>query len=53
MSAVVRDETISARPHLIALAAIVVAGLLAAAVLHDAVVLDLAFTLLLYAVLGQ
>ena len=34
MSAVVRDETISARPHLIALAAIVVAGLLAAAVLH-------------------
>ena len=43
----------SARPHLFALAAVVVAGLLAAFGLHNAVVLDLVFTLLLYAVLGQ
>ena len=42
-----------ARPHLIALAAIVLAGLAAALLVHDAVTLDLAFTLLLYAVLGQ
>ncbi len=43
----------SARPHLFALAAIVVAGLLAAFGVSNAVVLDLVFTLLLYAVLGQ
>ena len=43
----------SARPHLFALAAIVVAGLLAAFGVRSAVVLDLVFTLLLYAVLGQ
>ncbi|HEX3548860.1 MAG TPA: branched-chain amino acid ABC transporter permease [Candidatus Elarobacter sp.] len=42
-----------ARPHLLALAAIAAAGLLAATFVRDAVVLDLAFTLLLYAVLGQ
>ena len=41
------------RPHLVALGAIVVVGLLAAFGLHDAVLLDLLFTLLLYAVLGQ
>jgi len=41
------------RPHLLALAAIVVIGLLAAFGLRSAVVLDLVFTLLLYAVLGQ
>ena len=41
------------RPHLIALAAIVVAGLAAAFGVRDAVALDLIFTLLLYAVLGQ
>ncbi len=41
------------RPHLIALGAIVAAGLLAAFALHGAVLLDLLFTLLLYAVLGQ
>jgi branched-chain amino acid transport system permease protein len=43
----------TARPHLFALAAIVVAGLLAAFRVPSAVVLDLVFTLLLYAVLGQ
>jgi ABC-type branched-subunit amino acid transport system permease subunit len=43
----------TARPHLFALAAIVVAGLLAALSVRSAVVLDLVFTLLLYAVLGQ
>ena len=43
----------TARPHLFALAAIVVAGLLAAFGVRSAVVLDLVFTLLLYAVLGQ
>jgi branched-chain amino acid transport system permease protein len=43
----------TAKPHLFALAAIVVAGLLAALGVRDAVVLDLIFTLLLYAVLGQ
>ena len=43
----------TARPHLFALAAIVVAGLLAALGVRSAVVLDLVFTLLLYAVLGQ
>jgi branched-chain amino acid transport system permease protein len=41
------------RPHLLALAAIVAVGLLAVAGVHDAVLLDLLFTLLLYAVLGQ
>jgi branched-chain amino acid transport system permease protein len=41
------------RPHLIALGAIVAAGLLVVAGVHDAVALDLLFTLLLYAVLGQ
>jgi branched-chain amino acid transport system permease protein len=41
------------RPHFIALGAIVVIGLIAAFGLHSAVVLDLVFTLLLYAVLGQ
>jgi len=41
------------RPHLLALGAIVVVGLLAVAGVHDAVLLDLLFTLLLYAVLGQ
>ncbi len=46
-------STSDARAHLIALAVVVVAGLLAVALVHDAVVLDLAFTLLLYAVLGQ
>jgi len=44
---------VTARPHLFALAAIVVAGLLAALGVRSAVVLDLVFTLLLYAVLGQ
>jgi branched-chain amino acid transport system permease protein len=44
---------VTARPHLFALAAIVVAGLLAAFGVRSAVVLDLVFTLLLYAVLGQ
>lgn len=43
----------TAKPHLIALAAIVAGGLIAAFGLHNAVVLDLVFTLLLYAVLGQ
>ncbi len=43
----------TARPHLLALAAIVVVGVLAAFGLRDAVALDLVFTLLLYAVLGQ
>jgi len=43
----------TARPHLYALGAIVVLGLLAAFGLREAVVLDLVFTLLLYAVLGQ
>jgi ABC-type branched-subunit amino acid transport system permease subunit len=43
----------TARPHLFALGAIVVAGLAAALAIRDAVVLDLVFTLLLYAVLGQ
>jgi branched-chain amino acid transport system permease protein len=41
------------RTHLVALAAIVVAGLLAAFGLRDAVFLDLLFTLFLYATLGQ
>jgi branched-chain amino acid transport system permease protein len=41
------------RPHAIAIVAIVGVGLLTAAFVHDAVVLDLVFTLLLYAVLGQ
>jgi len=43
----------TARPHLLALGAIVVAGLAAALAIRDAVVLDLVFTLLLYAALGQ
>ena len=43
----------TARPHLIALGVLVALGLLAALGLRDAVVLDLIFTLLLYAVLGQ
>jgi ABC-type branched-subunit amino acid transport system permease subunit len=43
----------TARPHLFALGAIVVAGLAAALAIRDAVVLDLVFTLLLYAALGQ
>jgi len=43
----------TARPHLIALGALVALGLLAVLGLRDAVVLDLIFTLLLYAVLGQ
>lgn len=41
------------RAHLIALAAVVVAGIAVAFGVHDTVVLDLLFTLLLYAVLGQ
>jgi branched-chain amino acid transport system permease protein len=41
------------RPHLIALGAIVVLCAAAAFGLHDTVTLDLLFTLLLYAVLGQ
>ncbi|BDE07819.1 amino acid ABC transporter permease [Vulcanimicrobium alpinum] len=41
------------RPHLIALAAIAAAGLVLAYAVRDAVVLDLVFTLLLYATLGQ
>ena len=41
------------KPHLIALGAIVAAGLAAAFGVRDAVALDLVFTLLLYAVLGQ
>ena len=41
------------RPHLIALGAIVAAGLVTALGVRDAVALDLVFTLLLYAVLGQ
>ena len=41
------------KAHLIALGAIVVIGLIAALGVHDAVVLDLVFTLLLYATLGQ
>jgi len=41
------------RGHLIALAAIAAVVVVAAFALHDAVVLDLLFTLLLYAVLGQ
>jgi branched-chain amino acid transport system permease protein len=41
------------RPHLIALGAIVVLGIAAALGVRDAVVLDLLFTLLLYATLGQ
>ncbi|MEO7040112.1 MAG: branched-chain amino acid ABC transporter permease [Candidatus Elarobacter sp.] len=43
----------SARPHLVALGAIVGLGLLAAVGVKTPVVLDLLFTLLLYAVLGQ
>ena len=43
----------TARPHLFALGAIVVLGVLAAFGVREAVVLDLVFTLLLYAVLGQ
>ena len=43
----------TAKPHLVAVAAIVVVGLAAAFGLRNAVVLDLVFTLLLYAVLGQ
>jgi branched-chain amino acid transport system permease protein len=43
----------SPRPHLIALAAVVVAGLLFAFGFKDAVTLDLLFTLFLYATLGQ
>ena len=43
----------SARPHLIALAAIVIAGLAAAFGIRDAVTLDLVFTFLLYATFGQ
>ncbi len=42
-----------ARAHALALAAIVAAGVIAAFAVRDAVLLDLAFTLLLYAVLGQ
>lgn len=41
------------RNHLLALAAAIAIGATAAGVVHDAVVLDLLFTLLLYAVLGQ
>ena len=41
------------RANAIALAAIVLAGVAAALAVHSAVLLDLAFTLLLYAVLGQ
>ena len=41
------------RPHLVALGAIVVLGVAAALGVRDAVTLDLVFTLLLYAVLGQ
>jgi branched-chain amino acid transport system permease protein len=41
------------RPHLLALAAIVVVVALASATVGDAVTLDLLFTFLLYAVLGQ
>src|SRR5581483_3250936 len=41
------------RAHLLALGAIVAACIAAAAGVHDAVLLDLLFTLLLYAVLGQ
>jgi branched-chain amino acid transport system permease protein len=43
----------TARPHLIALGAIVVLVVFAAFGVRDAVTLDLLFTLLLYAVLGQ
>ncbi|HTD35935.1 MAG TPA: branched-chain amino acid ABC transporter permease [Candidatus Limnocylindrales bacterium] len=43
----------TARPHLLALGAIVVLGLIAALAVRDAVALDLVFTLLLYAALGQ
>jgi branched-chain amino acid transport system permease protein len=43
----------SIRPHAIGLAAIIAAGLIAAAFVRVPVVLDLVFTLLLYAVLGQ
>ncbi|HEX3462621.1 MAG TPA: branched-chain amino acid ABC transporter permease [Candidatus Elarobacter sp.] len=44
---------ITARPHLLALGAVVALGLIAAFAVRDAVVLDLVFTLLLYAALGQ
>jgi branched-chain amino acid transport system permease protein len=43
----------TARPHLLALGAIVVLVALAVLGVHDAFTLDLVFTLLLYAVLGQ
>ena len=43
----------TARPHLLALGAIVVLVALAVLGVRDAFTLDLVFTLLLYAVLGQ